>query len=138
MRSTLSSEVSPYLGADLTDRYAAGCRDIDVCGLTPASDNLLHASFWHWQWDCAAHGSRCSMARKRLRGRAHPCVSVNANPLLLEKRQTTVPAIQGRLPVSSAPLWICSMRFGRTNFQLVDERRSWQGSTLTFSISAKM
>ena len=68
MRSTLSSEVSPYLGADLTDRYAAGCRDIDVCGLTPASDNLLHASFWHWQWDRAPQVLDVDLIVHELRG----------------------------------------------------------------------
>ncbi len=43
--------MAPYIGADLTDRYAAGCRDIDVCGLTPTGNDQLLASFWHWQWD---------------------------------------------------------------------------------------
>ena len=40
----------PYLGADLTDRYARGCRPIDVCGLRPGSDGSLAARFWQWTW----------------------------------------------------------------------------------------
>ena len=47
MQSTLSGPVPPYLGADLTDRYSAQCRAIDVCGLTPARDGRLLAAFWH-------------------------------------------------------------------------------------------
>ena len=43
----------PYLSADLTDRYAHGCRAIDVCGLTPSANGELEASFWHWDWDPA-------------------------------------------------------------------------------------
>ncbi len=39
-----------YLGADLTDRHAKSRRLIDVCGLTSASKNRLHAIFWHWEW----------------------------------------------------------------------------------------
>lgn len=42
----------PYLGADLTDRYATRCRPIDVCGLDPEG-GALKASFWQWSWDPA-------------------------------------------------------------------------------------
>ena len=51
MHSTLKDSVPPYLGADLTDRYAKSCRDIDVCGLAHGENGTLTASFWVWQWD---------------------------------------------------------------------------------------
>jgi hypothetical protein len=51
MHSTLKDSVPPYLGVDLTDRYAKNCRDIDVCGLTHGENGTLTASFWVWQWD---------------------------------------------------------------------------------------
>ena len=50
MRSTRTTDSYLYIGGDLTDRYSAGCRPIDVCGLAPAGD-MLTASFWHWEWD---------------------------------------------------------------------------------------
>lgn len=50
MKSTLNGEVPEYIGADLTDRYSDGCRDVDVCGLTPV-ENKLAAKFWYWKWD---------------------------------------------------------------------------------------
>ena len=53
MKSTLLGRVPEYLGVDLTDRYTSGCRDIDVCGLTPGADGRLEATFWSWQWDRA-------------------------------------------------------------------------------------
>src|SRR5947208_3575356 len=53
MWSTLSAPVPEYIGADLTDRYSAQCRGIDVCGLTPAGNTGLRAAFWHWLWDRA-------------------------------------------------------------------------------------
>lgn len=53
MQSTLAASVPEYVGADLTDRYSAQCRDIDVCGLRPAGNNRLPAAFWHWRWDRA-------------------------------------------------------------------------------------
>lgn len=55
MQSTLSSRVPEYIGVDLTDRYSDGCRDIDVCGLTPSGNNQLQAQFWYWRWDRAPH-----------------------------------------------------------------------------------
>jgi hypothetical protein len=51
MHSTLKDSVPPYLGVDLTDRYAKSCRDIDVCGLRRAENGTLTASFWVWRWD---------------------------------------------------------------------------------------
>jgi hypothetical protein len=53
MRSTCKGSVPRYLGVDLTDRYATNCRAIDVCGLTPADNGELNASFWFWLWDAA-------------------------------------------------------------------------------------
>lgn len=52
MRSTRkgTSGFLPYLGVDLTDRYAAGRRPADVCGL----DDDLNASFWLWEWGPAS------------------------------------------------------------------------------------
>ena len=65
MESTLSGPVPLYIGADLTDRYSAQCRDIDVCGLTPAGGvrlrlahhERLQATSWHWRWDLCARGA---------------------------------------------------------------------------------
>ena len=53
MKSTLKGNVPLYLGVDLTDRYSAICRAIDVCGLTPSENGELKACFWFWQWDAA-------------------------------------------------------------------------------------
>jgi hypothetical protein len=53
MDSTLNGRSPPYIGGDLTDRYSKGCRDVDVCGLTPGADGTLTASFWFWRWDAA-------------------------------------------------------------------------------------
>lgn len=50
MRSTRTTDSYLYLGGDLTDRYSAVCRPIEVCGLAPVGDRLT-ASFWHWEWD---------------------------------------------------------------------------------------
>ena len=50
MHSTVSAPVPAYIGIDLTDRYSAECRNIDVCGLQPVG-NGLRASFWFWEWD---------------------------------------------------------------------------------------
>ncbi|MGE0454021.1 MAG: hypothetical protein AB7O37_18130 [Vicinamibacteria bacterium] len=41
------------MSADLTDRYAAGCRPIDVCGLTPGDCGQFEVTFWQWHWDPA-------------------------------------------------------------------------------------
>jgi hypothetical protein len=46
MKSTLAGTVPPYISADLTDRYSIPCRAIDVCGLMPAANGSLKASFW--------------------------------------------------------------------------------------------
>lgn len=54
MYSTCVGSVPPYIGIDLTDRYAASCRAIDICGLTPSENGELNASFWFWQWDTAS------------------------------------------------------------------------------------
>ena len=54
MKSTFRGTVPPYLGGDLTDRYAKSCRDIDVCGLTCGENDDLLASFWLWRWDPAS------------------------------------------------------------------------------------
>jgi hypothetical protein len=53
MYSSLTGSVPPYIGVDLTDRYAIGCKAIDVCGLSPGTGAGLTASFWSWQWDPA-------------------------------------------------------------------------------------
>lgn len=54
MRSTRTgTTVHPFLGADLTDRYAKGCKPVDVCGLSPGADSTLLAAFWTWEWDPA-------------------------------------------------------------------------------------
>ena len=53
MNSTIKGSVPQYVGGDLTDRYAKGRKDIDVCGLTPGENNKLTASFWSWKWDAA-------------------------------------------------------------------------------------
>ena len=53
MNSSISGKVPEYLGGDLTDRYSSGCRDIDLCGLTPIANNRLAATFWYWSWDAA-------------------------------------------------------------------------------------
>jgi hypothetical protein len=50
MQSTLRGSVPEYIGADLTDRYSAARRDIDLCGLRARGDDLI-AEFWHWKWD---------------------------------------------------------------------------------------
>jgi hypothetical protein len=52
MRTTRTGrDVSRYLGADLTDRYAQAPRAIDVCGLTPLPGGTFAARFWTWTWD---------------------------------------------------------------------------------------
>jgi hypothetical protein len=51
LNSTQKGDVPPYLGIDLTDRYAVECRPIDVCGLKPTENGDLISSFWHWEWD---------------------------------------------------------------------------------------
>ena len=53
MKSSLAGTVPPYISADLTDRYSIRCRAIDLCGLRPAANRSLKASFWHWYWDPA-------------------------------------------------------------------------------------
>jgi hypothetical protein len=53
MQSTLSTAVPRYIGADLTDRYSALCRDIDVCGLERVGNGQFRAVFWTWRWDRA-------------------------------------------------------------------------------------
>ena len=68
MQSTLSETVPEYIGADLTDRYAAGCRDIDVCGLRPVGNSRLEAIFWHWRWDRAPEPLDVGPIAKELRG----------------------------------------------------------------------
>jgi hypothetical protein len=64
--STLKGRVPLYLGADLTDRYAKGCRDVDVCGLTPGEHNKLTASFWFWRWDAAPGPLHVTVIAKEL------------------------------------------------------------------------
>ena len=53
MNSSLKGNIPLYLGVDLTDRYSAICRAIDVCGLMPSENGELKAYFWFWQWDAA-------------------------------------------------------------------------------------
>lgn len=52
MQSTFEGAVvPPYLGVDLSDRYARQPRPIDVCGLTPVADGAgFDAKFWQWIW----------------------------------------------------------------------------------------
>lgn len=41
----------PYLGVDLSSRYAREPRPIDVCGLHVNAAGGFDASFWQWYWD---------------------------------------------------------------------------------------
>lgn len=50
MQSTHAGNYLPYLGVDLTSRYAISPRPIDVCGLTLADSQTLVADFWQWRW----------------------------------------------------------------------------------------
>ena len=55
MRSLAGPQLSVrYLGVDLTDRYSARPRPIDVCGLQLDGTGRLLAQFWQWTWP--AHG----------------------------------------------------------------------------------
>jgi hypothetical protein len=67
MQTTRLGTVPPYLGIDLTDRYSAECRDIDVCGLEPLGNGRFAASFWHWKWDRAPHTLDIRLLRPELR-----------------------------------------------------------------------
>lgn len=51
MNSDRSAAPMPYLGVDLSSRYAQQLRPVDVCGLSPGLRGGLRAEFWHWQWD---------------------------------------------------------------------------------------
>jgi predicted nuclease with RNAse H fold len=51
----------------VTDRYSIQCRDIDVCGLTPAGNKRLHTEFWHWRWDRAPQPLDVTTIAKELR-----------------------------------------------------------------------
>ena len=53
MKSTRSpaATLCPYLGVDLSSRYATRPRPIDVCGLQPDPGGGLRATFWQWLWD---------------------------------------------------------------------------------------
>ena len=53
-----SAEIAPYIGVDLTDRYAATIRPIDVCGLYPRGRGKFRAVFYEWHWDAAADWDR--------------------------------------------------------------------------------
>lgn len=52
MRSSFDGTlIPPYIGVDLSDRYANQPRQIDVCGLTPvANGGGVDAKFWQWAW----------------------------------------------------------------------------------------
>ena len=56
MKSTRSptAMLCPYLGVDLSSRYATVLRPIDVCGLQPDPGGGLRATFWQWLWDAPA------------------------------------------------------------------------------------
>ena len=41
--------ISPSLGADLTEWHSRGCRHVEACGLTPSEDHKLTAPFRFWQ-----------------------------------------------------------------------------------------
>ncbi|MBM4357194.1 MAG: DUF429 domain-containing protein [Deltaproteobacteria bacterium] len=56
MKSTLQGATPPYIGADLTDRFAKKARSVDVCGLTPRRDGSFDAQFWTWTWGAEAGG----------------------------------------------------------------------------------
>ena len=49
MESTSQGCDAPYLGVDLTDRYAKTVRPIDLCGLR-LDGGRLRASYWQWLW----------------------------------------------------------------------------------------
>lgn len=53
MQTTLgnTARVPPFIGVDLTDRYANAARQIDVCGLSPVDGGGFQAMFWTWKWD---------------------------------------------------------------------------------------
>ncbi len=53
MKTDRDGASAPYLGVDLSSRYAAQVRPIDVCGLTPGHRAGLRAEFWQWHWDPA-------------------------------------------------------------------------------------
>lgn len=65
----------PYLGVDLSSRYAAQPRAIDVCGLIPEPGRGLRAEFWHWEWDGPDHA--LSVAALAAEIRAARCVMVD-------------------------------------------------------------
>jgi hypothetical protein len=52
MRSSFEGTfIPPYIGVDLSDRYANQPRPVDVCGLTPvANGGAFDAKFWQWAW----------------------------------------------------------------------------------------
>jgi len=49
METSLTEDIPPFIGADLTDRYSPSCRPISVCGMRPYG-NRIKAKFWIWTW----------------------------------------------------------------------------------------
>ena len=103
MNSSLKGNIPLYLGVDLTDRYSAICRAIDVCGLMPSENGELKSYFWFWQWDAAPGtldvtevineltGTRAAMLdgpHKALPLKVKPFVLVKGWPLLSARPQT--------------------------------------------------
>lgn len=117
MRSTLSSPVPPYVGADLTDRYSGECRDIDVCGLTPSGAGRLVASFWRWQWDPAPHvldvaviANELSSARVAMLDGPQALASIGAALRVCERQSAAVGKTPDARPDLRRPFagFICS------------------------------
>src|SRR5262249_37088159 len=51
MKTTREGPIPPYIGADLTDRYARDVRPIDVCVLFPSDSGDLEPVFYTWTWE---------------------------------------------------------------------------------------
>ena len=69
METTRIGEVPPFLGADLTDRYARNVRPIDVCGLAPEGVGFT-VRFWTWTWDPAPNAVDADWVVKEFESRA--------------------------------------------------------------------
>lgn len=87
MQSSLKGKVPKYVGADLTDRYSGHCRDVDVCGLTPAESGKQRATFWYWHWDPAPKPLDVAVVAKEL---AEATVSMMDGPQALAIKSNTL------------------------------------------------
>jgi hypothetical protein len=87
VQSSLKGKVPKYVGADLTDRYSGHCRDVDVCGLTPAESGKQRATFWYWHWDPAPKPLDVAVVAKEL---AEATVSMMDGPQALAIKGNTL------------------------------------------------